>query len=163
MLRNLFGSTRPEERQAILDYLKREIALNAVQDDEAGRYNQALTMHGGGLALGSDAARAVAAAAATMAAANRGLIDQHSQLGPVPDDAGPCYMAWHLTYLALSAWADSAAAAYEGIAKGASPLVGRVQQLLQEEERLRKRAMKEQSALMRRIKLTAEEARQLMI
>ena len=164
MLRGLFGSKRmsTEVREAVIDYLKKETGLNALQDDEAGRYNATLTAHGAGLASGSDAARAVAAAASRMAETNRALVNQHSALGPIPDEAGACYVGWHLTYLALAEWAEAAAAAYQSLADGGTPFTGRVQQLLQEEEQKRQRAMKAEAALCKRIKLTAEELRQVI-
>jgi hypothetical protein len=163
MLRRLFGpnSLPPETRTQVLAYLKREIDLNGRQDDEAGRFNQVMTMHGSGLLPGSDSAKAVAAAASTMAKVDREIVAQHSQISPIPDEAGPCYMAWHATYSALADWADMAAAVYIGTAEGSLPSIARAQQLLVEEERRRKEALKQQGALMKRIKLTAEEGRQL--
>ena len=165
MLRGLFGSRSltPDKRQQILGYLAMEHQLHALQDDEAGRYNQALTMHGAGLAPGSEAVRAVAVAASRMAVVNGDLVQRHSNIGPIPDEAAASYMAWHLEYLALAEWSEAAAAAYQGIAEGATPFMWRVQQLLQDEERQRKRAMKEETALMKRVKLTAEEARALFV
>ena len=164
MLNRLFGSRRisPEVRPAVLDYLKKEVALNALQDDEAGRYNQVLTRHGAGNAPRSEAAKEVADAAARMAVTNRSLVAQHLQLGSVPDEAGPCYVAWHSTYLILADWAEAAAAACRGLADGAMPILGRVHLLLQEEERQRRRAVKAEGALMKRIRLTAEEMRQVI-
>jgi len=164
VLRRIFGSSdvSPETRERIIAYFQALHGLNARQDDEAAHYNDALVMHGAGIAPGSDASRVVAEAAARMAATNRTLLKEHGDWGPIPDEAGTCYMTWHSTYLALVAWSDAAAAAYRSISEGGTPIVGRVGQLLQEEERWKDKALKTEGALMKRIKLTADEARRLL-
>jgi hypothetical protein len=73
------------------------------------------------------------------------------------------YYAWHTTYLALWQWAAEAAAAYAGLADGKMPVTFRVQLLLADQEKKRKKATKEEVKLMKSIQLSAEEARKIMV
>jgi hypothetical protein len=91
------------------------------------------------------------------------LVDEHARIGPVPNEAGPMYYAWHATYLALWQWAAEAAAAYAGLAEGRMPVLFRVQLLFADQAKEQKKASKEESKLMKSIRLTAEEARRIMV
>lgn len=165
MLRRLFGlgpSISPQTRAEVLRYLADLWRLRALQDDEAGHYNDALVKHGATLAAGSESAKVIAEAARKMDAVNQDLVNQHTALGPIPAEAGQCYFAWHTSWLALAEWSSAAAAAYEALATGNFPVVERVTHLLTNEQRVRKQAEAAEAKLMKSLRLTAEEARMLM-
>jgi len=164
LVRRLFGGAdlSPDRRRDVIRYVQAEWTLRAVQDDEAGRYNEVLTVHGTMLAPGNESARIVADAAKKMSEVNQSLVQRHSELGPVPDEAGQCYFLWHGVYLALAEWSSAAAAAYEAMTTGGTPSVGRVEHLLSNEERARKQAESAEAKLLKSIRMTAEEARTLM-
>lgn len=160
----LFGSepVTPEDREASLHFLVQLNALRALQDDEAGRFNGVLAKYGASLTPGDDALRQVAAAARRMSVVNSELEHRHRGLSPIPDVAGSCHAAWWTAWILLQQWSSRAAAAYEGMYEGANPPLSDIQQLLVEHERVRQAAVKEEGKLLKRLRVTFDEARQLI-
>lgn len=164
MLRRIFSNPIDSAtREQVINLLIAEWRLAAIQDAEGARFNELMVQHGSGLSPGSESARIVASAARQMSGVYKTLVDEHGRIGPVPNEAGRVYYAWHVTYLALWQWAAEAAAAYTGLAEGNMPAFFRVQLLLAEQEKQQKKAFKEESKLMKSIRLTAEEVRQIML
>jgi len=164
-LSRLFSSepnVTPEDRSAALAYLVQLNALRALQDDEAANHNRVLAKYGGSLTPGGDGLRQVAEAAAHMAQTNSDIVRRYSALSQIPDVAGQCYFAWSMCWLLLEEWSSRAAAAYEGMYEGALPPAGDIQQLLAEEARARHAAEKEEGKLLKRLGVSAEEARRLI-
>ena len=164
-LRDLFGGQREmaaEDRTSALAFLVELNALRAIQDDEATRYNSALAKWGGAMIPGGEGLREVASAARKMADVNSDVVRRHAAISPIPDVAGPCFGAWWQSWQLLDQWSSRAAAGYEGMCEGATPRASGIQQVLAEEGKARQMAIKEEAKLLRRLGVTAEEARQLI-
>ncbi len=156
------GGIPPERRDAILAYLTQEWKLQGIQDAEGGLYNDVLTKYGGGATAGSEGMSEIVSAAKRQAEAYASLSRQHTALGPVPDEAGACYLRWEHTYLTLAEWASAMAAAYEGFNSGATPHEGRLQELQRAEQKAERDAHKEDVKLLKRIGAKVEDVRWLM-
>jgi hypothetical protein len=167
LLERLFGKPRlpAEKREAILAYLKQEALFTAKQDEVGDMFNRAITIWEPCGPDDASANEAIAAAAAQTAAAYRDAVTEHSNIVGIPDEAGPSYMTWHSADLALAQWAEAASAVYAGIVYAG--ILDQVTQgmlakhLLAEAERLVGLAHKEQLRLMKSIKMTAVELREL--
>lgn len=164
-LSRLMGGNKitPESRESAVAFLVQLNAFRARQDDEAAQYNGVLAKFGGSLTAGSDALRQVAVAARHMAEVNNQIVRRYRELGPIPDVAGRCHAAWWKSWLLLEQWSSRAAAAYEGMYEGATPPRAAIQQLLVEEQMARQDAVREEAKLLRRLGVSAEEARQLVV
>lgn len=161
----LFGSQSHvslEDRTAALDFLVQLSALRALQDDEAARFNGVLAKHRGSLNPGGDGLRQVAMTARRMSEVNNGLEYRHRGLSPIPDVADSCHAAWWISWNLLQQWSSRTAAAYEGMYEGASPPSADIQQLLARHERARDAAVKEEAKLLKRLRVSFEEATQLI-
>lgn len=162
-IERIFGGGIPSERrEEILAYLTEEWKLQGNQDAEGGRYNDVLTKYGGGATAGSEGMSEIVSAAKRQAEAYASLSRQHTTLGPVPDEAGACYLRWEHTYLTLAEWASAMAAAYEGFNAGATPHEGRLQELQRAQEKAERDAHKEDFKLLKRIGAKVEDVRRLM-
>ena len=89
--RLLGGRIAAGERATVLNYWVEEQTLKALQDAEAGRYNDVLTKYGGSIAPGSAFPDEVVSASRRMAQVNADLRRRHGARIAVPDEAGPCY------------------------------------------------------------------------
>jgi hypothetical protein len=167
VVRRLFGKPRlsAEKRQAILAYLKQEALLTAKRDDVGGMFNRAMTLWEPCGPDDASANEAIAAAAAQTAVAYRDAVTKHSNIVGIPDEAGASYMTWHSSDLALAEWAEAASDVYAGIVHagigGVTQGMVRAKYLLAEAERLVGLARKEQLRLIKSIKGTFDELREL--
>jgi hypothetical protein len=167
LLERLFGKPRlsAEKRKAILAYLKQEALLTAKREEVGGMFNRAMTIWEPCGPDDASANEAIAAAAAQTAAAYRDVVTEHSNIVGIPDEAGVSYMTWHSADVALTEWAEAASAVYAGIAYagigGVTQGMMRAKHLLAETERFVGLAHKEQLRLMKSIKMTADELREL--
>ena len=152
----------PEERDTILAYLTEEVKLAAFQDLEAGRYNDAATKYGGDVRPGGSQVSGLLSAARRLLKAADELVGRHSGLGPVPDVATRAYFAWQGTYMQYQEWASAVVATLEGLEAGVIPNVERVQHLFVQMEKTRKAAESQETKLIRRLRLRAEDWRVLM-
>jgi hypothetical protein len=144
----------------VLVYLKQEGRLAKKQDDAGREFDRVMMMHGASIAPGNTSAEAVSTAATKLTAAYDEVLVEHSQV-TVPDAAGACYMTWHAVDRALVEWARAVEAAYAAIAGGLPPVMAKAKSLLLEVERLKGLTHKEQLKLMKRIRITPDEARQV--
>lgn len=156
------GGIPPERREELFAYLAEEWKLQALQDTEGGLYNNVLTKYGGGATAGSEGMSEIVSAAKRQAEAYVSLSRRHTELGPVPDEVGACYLRWEHTYLTLAEWASAMAAAYEGFNTGATPHTGRLQELQRAEQKAERDARKEEVKLLKRIGAKVEDVRRLM-
>lgn len=147
------------ELEAVLAYLAKEWRLKALQDLEAERYNNAVTKYGGAMIPGSAGLAELLSAARRLSQVADELVRRHSDLQPVPDEAGSMYFAWALVYSGYQEWATATALALEGYEVGAVPHTMRVQQLFGQMEGVRKKAEQEEGKLLRRLRPSAEDAR----
>lgn len=164
-LNRLFGgapSVSPEDRGAALAYLIRLNALRAIQDDTARQYNGVMAKGGVWTDPAGENVREVAAAAEHQSKVYANLVVRHRESGPIPDVAGKCYFAWCQAWILLDQWASLSAASTQGMLQGATPPVSRIQQLLVGEANARGAAGKEEGKLLKALRVTAEEARQLI-
>ena len=164
-LSRIFGSQPPvseETRQAILSYRDQEWQIRGIQDDEAALYNQTLTKYGGSIEPGSDALKEVIAASKRQADAFTNIIRRHLAIKAIPDEAGACFAAWEMSLLHLQIWASGMVAVYEGMDAGSVPAMAHVTEARGEEEKARQQAIKEESRLLKRIKISAQEGATLL-
>jgi hypothetical protein len=167
LLERLFRKPRlsAEKREAILAYLKREALLTAKRDEVGDMFNRAMAIWAPCGPDDASANEAMAAAALQTAAAFRDAVTEHSNIVGIPDEAGACYMTWHSTDLALSRWAEAASAVYAGVVHAGildQAMQGMAaKDLFAEAVRLMGLAQKEQLRLMKSIKMTADELREL--
>lgn len=165
-LNRLFGRNEvtPSDRDAALSYLVQLNTFRALQDDEAAKYNGCLAKYGSTLMPGSDGLRQVVVTARRMAEVNSDIVRRYRAVSPIPDAAGRCFAGWYQSFILLEQWATLAAAAYEGMYDGNAPFLAgsKAERLLVEEAKARKRAIIEEGNLLRSLRVTAEEARQLI-
>lgn len=156
-----------EPRAAAIAFLVELNALRAIQDDEASRYNGVTAKHAASMLSGTDDFREVASAAQRIADVNRNIVQRYTGVSPIPDIAGPCFAAWWKCWWLLNEWSSRVAAVYEGISEGyQGPMMESVglvaKELLAEEAAARKNASKEEAKLLRRLRVSIEEARGLV-
>jgi len=148
-----------EEQEGVWAYLAKEWRLAALQDLEAERYNNAATKYGGAIIPGSAGLAELLSAGGRLSQAADELVQRHSELQPVPDEAGSVYFAWEVVYRSYQEWASAVAVTLEGYEAGTMPNTMRVQQLFGQMERARKKAEQEEGKLLRRLSLSAEDVR----
>ncbi len=156
------GGITPEQREVVLAFMAEEWEIQSLQDAEAARHNDVLTKYGGAATLDSSALAEIIPSARRMSQVYADLHQRHTNLGPVPDEAGACYFKWESTYLALEEWASATLAWFEGTEAGATPHTGRVEQLLLAEQRAEGEARREEAKLLKRLGASAEDMRRLM-
>jgi hypothetical protein len=162
MLERFFGAPKlsAAERESVLAYLKQEGRLAGKQNDAGQECDRVMMMHGASIAPGNASAEAVWAAFTKLVAAYNEVLVEHAQV-KVPDAAGPYYVTWHAVDRAFVEWARAAEAAYAAIVGGLPPVMAKAKSLLLEVERLKSVSQKEQLKLMKRIRITADEYRQV--
>ena len=159
----LFGEPKiqGEELHKCLAYLEEEFKLTAFQEKEADLYNNALVKYGKSISTDSHAAKEACQAANRLVQSAGEILRRREQIAPIPDAASATYFAWQLTYSDYSSWATAQAAAIEAVANGIEPISERVRELLLQSEKSREKAMKEMKKLIRRLKLSGNEAQKL--
>lgn len=157
LLGTLFGSAsiRGDRRESVLSYVRGETELAALQNAMAAEYNDVVTKYGG------RASAELISAARQLSATASEIVKRHSDLGPVPDEAGPAYFRWHEAYLAYQEWVSAVVAAYEGMAAGATPSHERVAYLFAQQQHAQRQAQDEVVRLLKRLGLSAAELREL--
>ena len=161
-MRWLFGPPplRDEERTRCLDYVRTETALAAFQESEADLYNNTLVKYGSG-PLDDVAAAALVAAGQRLSAAAQEILGRRRLVPAVPEPAEAARFMWDETYRLLASWAEAQASAIEAMAEGREAAGGYVRQLLDDSERAKERALREEKSLLERLRLSAAEVTSL--
>ena len=149
------------DRSAVLDYLDREWALQAIRETAAKSYNEAAER----VFVARDnqaAAQRLLEASRRHRQATAELVRQHLELGPVPDRAGEAYFLRAESYRASEDWAVAQTAAAEAMAGGRRPDVRHVEATRARLRVSERRAQEAEDRLLRLAKPTPEEVRQLL-
>ena len=157
-MRWLFGppAVKGEERAPCLDYIKRETALAAFQESEADLYNNTLVKYGSG-SLDAVAAQALVSAGRRLNAAAQEILGRRTSLPAVPEPAAATRFMWDETYRRLASWAEAQASAIEAVAEGREPAGGYVRELLEDSEKAKEQALREEKSLLERLRLSHTE------
>ena len=113
------------------------------------------------MATDSRAAEEMCRAANRLAQSASEILRRRSQMASVPDAASATYFAWHLTYSDYSTMATPNAAAIGALANGMEAHGEDIRELFLQSEKSRYEAMKEMKKLLKRIKLSGDEAQKL--
>lgn len=160
-----FGKPKIEgdERQRCLSYYEAELKLKAFQEKEADLYNKAAVKYARSTPTDSDAAKEMCRAANRLSQSANEILKRRDGMPPIPDAASAMYFAWQLTYSDYAAWASAQLAAVEAVANGMQPHTERVRQLLEQSEKSRQRAEKDERKFLERLKLSASEIRKMFL
>lgn len=160
----LFGEPKihGDERRECLAYWAEELKLKQFQAVEADRYNNAVGKYGKSITTNSPAIEKWHQAANRSSKAMAELLRCHSELR-VPDAASAMYFAWHTTYSDYLAWAEAMAAAVEALANDKIPYFPYVEGLFSQAGKSRRKAESEEKRFLKRLKLSADEVRELFI
>jgi hypothetical protein len=149
---------QPGERDALLEYLKKEVRMMVLHDSWTNEYNHAYIKYGG-----------VRATPETLAALRRlhegarQLVRRHLELGPVPDKAARTHAFWQAAYVSYEEWTAARVAEQEGLLEGADPDTDTVDYLRAQHDEARQQAQREQVKLGRRLGLRSDDVRQLIL
>ena len=159
----LFGKPKIEdyELQKCLAYLEEEWKIRAFQEKEVDLYNKALVGCSKEISTDSTAAKEVYRAAKRLVQSTREILRRRGKLTSIPDTASAMYSAWQLTYSDYSAWTETQPDVVEAVANGLEPNREHVRKLLLQAEKSRREAEKEEEKLLKRLKLSGDEAKKL--
>jgi hypothetical protein len=97
-----------------------------------------------------------------LALSSKQCMQHHAELTPVPDLAGADYVAWGLTYMDYSAWADAQHDAFVALSQGRTPIATRVRELFDASEKQRMVAERASRNLLQSIGLTGQDLQRFM-
>ena len=159
----LFGKPKIEdyELQKCLAYLEKEWEIRAFQGKEVDLYNKALVEYSKEISTDSTAAKEVYRAAKRLVQSAREILKRRGKVTSIPDTASAMYSAWQLAYSDYSAWTETQPGVVEAVANGLEPNSEHVQKLLLQTEKSRREAEKEEEKLLKRLKLSGDEAKKL--
>ena len=159
----LFGEPKiqDDELHKCLTYLEEELKLKVFQEKEADLYNSALVKYGNSISTDSQAAKEMCRAANRLAESANEILRRRGKMASILDAASAMYFAWQLTYSDYSAWATAQSAAIEAVTNSMEPHDKRVRQLLEQSEKSRHKAEKEERKLLKRLKLSGDEFQKL--
>lgn len=160
----LFGGPKlsAEQRDDAWRYYEAALAVAALQDREADRYNRTLMVHMNTMDR-RDSMEAMLAASMRLSLASHELVGRHSQISPLPqlDLIAADYAIWHGVYLAYSEWADAQHDAVVTLARGGTPLGDRVKRLLDASEGVRRKAEGQTKDLLRALKVNSADVQRM--
>jgi len=151
-----------DQRQQCLAYYQEELKLKAFQQEEADLYNEAVVKYGMSVGTDDKAAKGMLRATSRLVESANEILRRRAEMRSVPDMASAMYFAWQTTYSDYLAWASAQAAAVSAAAEGMVPHGQRVRELLEESEKSRRKAEGEEKKLLKRLKLSSHEMRELL-
>ena len=160
-----FGRTpiQGEARERSIAYCHAEAVLAAFQGAESDAFNYALTKYGNLEYLDTDAATQLARSARRLRHAAQELIARRRTDLPEPfQEVAKLWSASEVKHLAYRSWAEAQAATIEAIAEGRLPRDERNDRLNNEHVVATKKAETEFGKLLKRLRLNASEANDLM-
>ena len=158
----------PNQRAAIkrrqcLAYYQEELKFKVFQEKEADLYNQAEMEYGMSAETDSEVAKEMLPAARRQAESANEILRRRGKMASIPDTASAMYFAWQVAYSDYLSWATAQVAAVSAVANGMVSHAERVQRLLSRSEKSRRKAEAEEKKLLKRLKLTSNEARKMLI
>ena len=157
------NATEYDIRQQCLAYYQEELRFKAFQEKEADLYNEAVVKYGMSVGTDDRAAKEMLRATKRLVESANEILRRRSQMAGVPDMASATYFAWQTTYSDYLAWASAQAAAVSAVANGMVPHGKRVQELLEESEKSRRKAEGEEKRFLKRLKLRSNEAGNMLM
>ena len=156
------NATEYDIRQQCLAYYQEELNFKAFQEKEADLYNEAVVKYGMSVGTDDRAAKEMLRATKRLVESANEILRRRSQMAGVPDMASATYFAWQTTYSDYLAWASAQAAAVSAVAKGMVPHGKRVQELLEESEKSRRRAEGKEKRFLKQLMITGDEVRRML-
>jgi len=150
-------------RRQCLAYYQEELKLRIFQEKEADLYNEAVAKYGPSAETDSEVTKKMLPAARRQAESANEVLRRRAKMASVPDTAAAVYFAWQVAYSDYLSWATAQAAAVSAVANGMVSHAEQVQRLLSRSEKSRHKAQAQEKKFLRRLKLTSDEARKILI
>jgi hypothetical protein len=160
----LFGNSKIQgtELQECLSYYNTQLRIGAFQTKEADLYNETMVKYVESAETSRVAAREVSKAANRLSQAAIEILRRHEKMGCPPNSAQAVHFAFYAAYSAYASWASATSAAMEAIVNGMTPNRMYIQQLLEEFNRLWRRANDAEKKFLKRLKLDAYELQRMI-
>jgi len=150
-----------DELRKCLQYLEEEGKLVAFRAKEEDLYNIALAKYGKSVSTDSHAAEEMCKAANRLVQVANEILRRRAEMVSIPDVASDHYWASQKSYVAYLQSVKAESAAWEGEAKGMHPNYEYLRRLFLQSEDLRRKVLKENAKLGKRLKLSRDVLRKM--